>query len=59
MAAPGGASLALTAALLCLARTAAAHSWPAKPLRLISPYAPGGTNDVTACIVAERNIKPD
>jgi tripartite-type tricarboxylate transporter receptor subunit TctC len=31
-----------------------AQSWPSKPIRLISPYAPGGTNDVTARIVGER-----
>jgi len=31
-----------------------AQSWPAKPVRLISPYPPGGTNDVTARIVGEK-----
>ena len=40
--------------LLSIAGAAAAQSWPAKPIRLISPYAAGGTNDVTARIVAER-----
>ena len=44
----------LAAAMLCTSATAAAQTWPAKPIRLISPYAAGGTNDVTARIVAER-----
>lgn len=41
---------------LVLAAGSAAHaqSWPAKPIRLVSPYPPGGTNDVTARIVGER-----
>ncbi len=34
--------------------SATAQSWPAKPIRLVSPYAAGGTNDVSARIVAER-----
>jgi tripartite-type tricarboxylate transporter receptor subunit TctC len=41
-------------ALLVLAGAAQAQAWPSKPIRLVSPYAPGGTNDVTGRIVAER-----
>ena len=45
----------LTAALgLALAGAAAAQPWPVKPVRLISPYAAGGTNDITARVIAER-----
>jgi len=41
---------------LALAAAGAAHAqgWPAKPVRLVSPYPPGGTNDVTARFVAEK-----
>ena len=42
----------LAAALLC-ASAAHAQSWPTKPIRFISPYAAGGTNDITARIVGQ------
>ena len=42
------------AVALSLTGAASAQSWPAKPVRLISPYAAGGTNDITARIIAER-----
>ena len=42
------AALALGAAQLALAQ-----SYPAKPLRLISPYPPGGGTDATARIIAQ------
>jgi tripartite-type tricarboxylate transporter receptor subunit TctC len=32
--------------LLTFCATAAAQSWPAKPLKLIIPFPPGGSNDV-------------
>lgn len=44
---------ALFAGLLLLASTVHAQSWPSKPIRLISPYAPGGTNDLTARYVGQ------
>src|SRR5688500_8953412 len=31
-----------------LAGAAAAQSWPAKPIRVIVPYPPGGTSDILA-----------
>jgi tripartite-type tricarboxylate transporter receptor subunit TctC len=42
------------AVLLALAGAAAAQTWPAKPVRVIAPYAAGGTNDIAARILAER-----
>ena len=42
------------AALACgAAQLACAQSWPTKPIRLISPYPPGGGTDATARIIAQ------
>ena len=41
-----GASVALP--------TAEAQTWPARPLRVIVPYTPGGFTDVTARLVAQK-----
>jgi len=43
-----GASLAL-----CAAHAAHAQGYPAKPVRLVSPYPPGGGTDATARIIAQ------
>ncbi len=43
------------ATLLCLGISAAyGQAWPAKPIRMIVPFAAGGGTDVTARIVAKH-----
>jgi tripartite-type tricarboxylate transporter receptor subunit TctC len=46
-------SIVLTAIL-----PARAQTWPAKPLRIISPFAPGGGNDTLARLIAESLSTP-
>lgn len=47
------ARLALLALACFVAPLAAAQQYPAKPVRLISPYPPGGGTDATARIIAQ------
>ena len=42
------------ALLLVLSAGAYAQSFPNRPVRLISPYPPGGGNDVLARLIAEK-----
>lgn len=42
------------AAWLCAAMGAAAQGWPAKPVKLIVSYPPGGTVDAVARVIAPR-----
>ena len=46
--------LAISTASLALPRTSLAQSFPVKPLRLISPYPPGGGNDTLARTLAPK-----
>lgn len=41
-------------AVLLLAQSAGAQSWPARPLHLIVTFPPGGTSDIAARIIGER-----
>jgi tripartite-type tricarboxylate transporter receptor subunit TctC len=48
-------ALAAAAALLCLgAADARAQSWPSKPVKIIAPFAAGGTADTLGRIIADH-----
>jgi len=44
----------ITASLVCVAASAAAQQWPAKPIRFIIAQAPGGQNSVQARLIGAK-----
>lgn len=47
-------AVTLTAIALAVAPAGIAQPFPSKPIRLISPYAPGGANDIVCRVLAEK-----
>lgn len=47
-------ALAIAMTAFALATMASAQSFPSKPIRLISPYAAGGANDIVCRVIAEK-----
>src|SRR5918999_1728630 len=51
----GGTLRAVAAALLlCVAGSAAAQTWPARPVKLVVPFSPGAGTDALSRIVAQK-----
>ena len=46
--------LVVAVSLAGVGTVAAAQSWPVKPIRWISPFAPGGGADITSRIIAQK-----
>jgi tripartite-type tricarboxylate transporter receptor subunit TctC len=47
-------SVCAMAALFLFSAYAAPQAYPAKPIRLIIPFAPGGTNDIVGRLIAQK-----
>ena len=48
------AASAVTVIACALSASAVAQEWPSKPVRLISPFAAGGSNDIATRLIAEQ-----
>jgi tripartite-type tricarboxylate transporter receptor subunit TctC len=49
------ACVAVAAALVCLGSVSAgAEEWPARPVKIVAPFAPGGTSDTLARVLADN-----
>jgi tripartite-type tricarboxylate transporter receptor subunit TctC len=45
---------AIAAVVICVAGAAVAQTYPVKPVRVVIPWPPGGSNDIVGRIVAQK-----
>src|SRR3954464_16106386 len=50
----GAMNRLLIVLIFAVSGTAFAQSWPAKPVRIVAPFAPGGSADTLGRIVAQK-----